>query len=72
MTNEIQNIVSDQNDVITLQKRQLDALCAGGFLPKGCTKEEAFATSIRPCSRISKTPISLVDPNLFFTPRRIR
>lgn len=43
MTNEIQNIVSDQNDVITLQKRQLDALCTGGFLPKGCTKEEAFA-----------------------------
>lgn len=43
MANEIQNIVNEQNDVITLQKRQLDALTVGGFLPKGCTKDEAFA-----------------------------
>ena len=43
MTNEIQTIVSEQNDVISLQKRQLTALVEGGFLPKGCTKEEAFA-----------------------------
>lgn len=41
--NEIQTIVTEQNDVISLQKRQLEALVTGGFLPKGCTKEEAFA-----------------------------
>lgn len=43
MTNEIQKAVEEQNDVISLQKRQLNALIEGGFLPKGCTKEEAFA-----------------------------
>lgn len=43
MTNEIQKVVTEQNDVISLQKRQLAALVEGGFLPKGCTKEEAFA-----------------------------
>ena len=36
-------IVSEQNEVIELQKRQLEAICNGGFLPKGCTKQEAFA-----------------------------
>ena len=30
------------------------------------------ATSARPSSRISKTPTSSVDPNRFFTVRRIR
>lgn len=43
MANEIQKVVTEQNDVISLQKRQLAALVEGGFLPKGCTKEEAFA-----------------------------
>ena len=32
---------------------------------------EGFFTSFRPVSRISNTPISLVEPNLFFTPRSI-
>ena len=43
MTNEIQTKVAEQNEVIALQKRQLDALASGGLLPKGCTREEAFA-----------------------------
>ena len=43
MTNEIVKSVETQNDVITLQKRQFDALVAGGFLPKGCTSNEGFA-----------------------------
>lgn len=42
MTNEVQT-VAIQNEVITLQKRQYGALAAGGFLPKGCSKEEGFA-----------------------------
>lgn len=42
MTNEVQTVAT-QNEVITLQKRQYDALAAGGFLPKGCSKEEGFA-----------------------------
>lgn len=42
MTNEIQK-VSEQNEVIELQKRQFEAMCNGGFLPKGCSKQEAFA-----------------------------
>ena len=33
---------------------------------------DGFGTSARPVSTISKTPISSVAPNLFFTPRRIR
>ncbi len=33
---------------------------------------EGLATSSRPWSFISKTPISLVEPNLFLTARRIR
>ena len=43
MTNEIQNIVTEQNDVITLQNRQYKSLVAGGFLPKGCSETEGFA-----------------------------
>ena len=43
MTNEIQNIVTEQNDVITLQNRQYKSLVAGGFLPKGCSENEGFA-----------------------------
>lgn len=42
MTNEIQQI-NEQNQIIGLQKRQFDALAAGGFLPKGCSKDEGFA-----------------------------
>ena len=33
---------------------------------------DGLATSCRPASVISKTPISLVDPNRFLTARRIR
>lgn len=33
---------------------------------------EGFSTSHSPLSRISKTPISLVEPYRFFTQRRIR
>lgn len=43
MTNEITKTVETQNDVITLQKRQFDALVSGGFLPKGCSANEGFA-----------------------------
>jgi len=42
MSNEIQTI-ADQNEIISLQKRQLEAMANGGFLPKGCTTAEAFA-----------------------------
>lgn len=43
MANEITEKVETQNEVITLQKRQFDALVAGGFLPKGCSSNEGFA-----------------------------
>ena len=33
---------------------------------------DGFGTSASPSSRISNTPISLVEPKRFFTPRRIR
>ena len=33
---------------------------------------EGFRTSFNPASRISKTPISLVEPKRFFTARKIR
>lgn len=42
MGNEIQTI-SDQNEIIELQKRQFQALVNGGFLPKGCSQNEGFA-----------------------------
>ena len=42
MGNEIQT-VSDQNEIIELQKRQFQALVNGGFLPKGCSQAEGFA-----------------------------
>lgn len=42
MGNEIQTI-SDQNEIIELQKRQFQALVNGGFLPKGCSQSEGFA-----------------------------
>ena len=42
MTNEVQTVTT-QNEVIELQKRQFEALAAGGFLPKGCTKQEGLA-----------------------------
>ena len=35
-------------------------------------KPEGFGTSVRPRSAISKTPISLVDPNRFLTARSTR
>lgn len=40
--NEIQT-VSNQNEIIELQKRQFQALVNGGFLPKGCSQAEGFA-----------------------------
>lgn len=40
--NEVQT-VGQQNEIITLQKRQFDALASGGFLPKGCSDKEGFA-----------------------------
>ena len=33
---------------------------------------DGFFTSVRPSSRISNTPISFVEPNLFLTPRTMR
>jgi len=42
MGNEVQ-VIEDQNEIITLQKRQLDAMAHGGLLPKGCSQAEAFA-----------------------------
>ena len=60
MTNEIQALVSEQNDVITLQKRQLNALIDGGFLPKGCSKEEAFARVVAGASMGMK-PIQAIN-----------
>ena len=42
MGNEIKT-VSDQNEIIELQKRQFQALVNGGFLPKGCSQNEGFA-----------------------------
>ena len=43
MTNEITEKVETQNEVITLQRKQFDALVTGGFLPKGCSANEGFA-----------------------------
>ena len=40
-------------------------------LPSSMTWE-GLSTSIRPSCFISNTPISLVDPKRFFTPRRMR
>lgn len=60
MTNEIQAIVTEQNDVISLQKRQLNALIDGGFLPKGCSKEEAFARVVAGASMGMK-PIQAIN-----------
>lgn len=60
MANEIQKVVEEQNDVISLQKRQLDALVGGGFLPKGCSKEEAFARVVAGASMGMK-PIQSIN-----------
>ena len=60
MTNEIQTIVTEQNDVIALQKRQLNALIEGGFIPKGCSKEEAFARVVAGASMGMK-PIQAIN-----------
>ncbi len=41
-----------------------------GFSDKNIS--DGFFTSVKPALFISKTPISLVEPNLFFTARKIR
>lgn len=60
MANEIQKVVEEQNDVISLQKRQLAALIEGGFIPKGCSKEEAFARVVAGASMGMK-PIQAIN-----------
>lgn len=60
MANEIQKAVEEQNDVISLQKRQLAALVEGGFIPKGCSKEEAFARVVAGASMGMK-PIQAIN-----------
>ena len=60
MANEIQKVVEEQNDVISLQKRQLNALIEGGFIPKGCSKEEAFARVVAGASMGMK-PIQAIN-----------
>ena len=51
--------------------------CIGKYVyENGLTQKtrnsDGFGTSASPSSRISNTPISLVEPKRFFTPRRIR
>lgn len=60
MANEIQKVVEEQNDVISLQKRQLAALVEGGFLPKGCGEKEAFARVVAGASMGMK-PIQSIN-----------
>lgn len=60
MTGTNVSIIAEQNDVITLQKRQLDALVAGGFIPKGCTKEEAFARIVAG-SQLNMKPLQALN-----------
>lgn len=60
MTNEIQNIVNEQNEVITLQNRQFKALVSGGFLPKGCSESEGLARIVAGASMGMK-PIQAIN-----------
>lgn len=59
MSNEIQTI-ADQNEIITLQKRQLEAMAKGGFLPKGCSIQEAFARIVAG-SQLGLKPIQALN-----------
>ena len=44
----------------------------GALVASPTNRAEASGTSIRPSSRISKTPISLVEPKRFLSARRVR
>ena len=56
--------------VPSIEHATMDPLAPSG-LPSSINSD-GFFTSVRPSSRISNTPISFVDPNLFFTPLRMR